>query len=40
MQLGAPEPIATQLSKQRAEVAARALVRVYKLDQDIIDIFW
>jgi len=40
VQLGAPEPIATHLSKQRAEVVARALVDVYRLDKEAIDVYW
>ena len=40
VQLGAPEPMATQLSKQRAEVVARALANVYRVDKNLIDIFW
>ena len=40
VQLGAPEPIATHLSKQRAEVVARAMVEVYRLDKEAIDVYW
>lgn len=39
-QQGAPEPLATELSKERAELVARALVHIHHIEPDRINCLW